>query len=107
MAGIGMNEDEILETFKLFDQEGSGIKCKDIGTVMRSLGVGAKEKQLKEFITQASQKGSFVSFPDFMEYVKKAQSALTDDSAVNKEAIQGMQVGILRFFEKMSQKKNS
>ena len=69
---MAVPDEEVQEVFKLFDQDGSGIKIKEIGTVMRSLGLAASEAQLREFRTEAEQKDSaFVQFPDFLSYVKR------------------------------------
>lgn len=48
--------EEVEEVFKLFDQDGSGIKIKEIGTVLRSLGLAASEAQLREFRSEAEKK---------------------------------------------------
>mmetsp|Transcript_93731 Transcript_93731/g.176222 ORF Transcript_93731/g.176222 Transcript_93731/m.176222 type:complete len:164 (-) Transcript_93731:106-597(-) len=100
-----LNEEEVQEVFKLFDQEGSGIKIKEIGTVMRSLGVAASEAQLKEFVAEATQKdSSHVQFADFLLYVKRAQSVEAGSSADVAKEMNGMKVGLLYFFDKMPQK---
>lgn len=98
-------QEEIHEVFKLFDQDGSGIKIKEIGTVMRSLGIAASEAQLREFAVEAAKKdGTYVQFPDFMSYVKRAQTVEADKHVDVAKEMQGMKVGLLHFFDKMSQK---
>lgn len=98
-------QEEIHEVFKLFDQDGSGIKIKEIGTVMRSLGIAASEAQLREFAVEAAKKdGTYVQFPDFNSYVKRAQTVEADKHVDVAKEMQGMKVGLLHFFDKMSQK---
>uniref|UniRef100_A0A7S0AIB1 Calmodulin n=1 Tax=Pyrodinium bahamense TaxID=73915 RepID=A0A7S0AIB1_9DINO len=98
-------EAEIHEVFKLFDQEGSGIKIKEIGTVMRSLGLAAPEAQLREFVAEAAKKDSnHVQFSDFMGYVRRAQTMEADKSVDVAKEMQGMKNGIGHFFDKLSHK---
>mmetsp|Transcript_30402 Transcript_30402/g.100982 ORF Transcript_30402/g.100982 Transcript_30402/m.100982 type:complete len:115 (+) Transcript_30402:75-419(+) len=62
-------------------------KAKDIGTVLRSLGIAASEAwrvprtleqaQLREFVDEASHSGSgLVMFLEFLSYAMQAQSAV-------------------------------
>mmetsp|Transcript_27882 Transcript_27882/g.61571 ORF Transcript_27882/g.61571 Transcript_27882/m.61571 type:complete len:164 (-) Transcript_27882:152-643(-) len=98
-------QEEIHEVFKLFDQDGSGIKIKEIGTVMRSLGIAASEAQLREFQAEASKKDPiYVQFPDFNSYVTRAQIVEADKHVDVAKEMHGMKVGLLSFFDKMSQK---
>ncbi|CAE7284104.1 PCM1 [Symbiodinium pilosum] len=102
---MAVPDEEIEEVFKLFDQDGSGIKIKEIGTVMRSLGLAASEAQLREFRVEAEKKDpAFVQFPDFLGYVKRMETVeATKSSDVAKE-LEGMKVGLLYFFDKLTSK---
>ncbi|CAE7519892.1 PCM1 [Symbiodinium natans] len=102
---MAVPDEEIQEVFKLFDQDGSGIKIKEIGTVMRSLGLAASEAQLREFRAEAEKKDpAFVQFPDFLAYVKRMETVeATKSSDVAKE-MEGMKVGLLYFFDKLTTK---
>ncbi|CAE7838565.1 PCM1 [Symbiodinium sp. CCMP2592] len=102
---MAVPDEEIQEVFKLFDQDGSGIKIKEIGTVMRSLGLAASEAQLREFRAEAEKKDpAFVQFPDFLGYVKRTERVeATKSSDVGKE-MEGMKVGLLYFFDKLTTK---
>mmetsp|Transcript_99890 Transcript_99890/g.298348 ORF Transcript_99890/g.298348 Transcript_99890/m.298348 type:complete len:163 (-) Transcript_99890:62-550(-) len=97
-------EAEIHEVFKLFDQEGSGIKIKEIGTVMRSLGLSASEAQLREFAAEAAKNGMYVQFSDFMGYVRRAQTVEAGRSVDFAKEMGGMKTGIMHFFDKLSYK---
>mmetsp|Transcript_81751 Transcript_81751/g.264900 ORF Transcript_81751/g.264900 Transcript_81751/m.264900 type:complete len:164 (-) Transcript_81751:399-890(-) len=98
-------EAEIHEVFKLFDQEGSGIKIKEIGTVMRSLGLAASEAQLREFQAEATKKDAhYVQFPDFVSYVNRAQTVEANKSVDFAKEMSGLKIGMLHFFDKLSQK---
>lgn len=100
-----MNEEEIQEVFKLFDQEGSGIKIKEIGMVMRSLGVAVSEAQLKEFVTEATSTGmKTVEFNTFHGMVKRAQTVQDVQSKDVATQMNSMKVGILHFFDKLPDK---
>mmetsp|Transcript_6020 Transcript_6020/g.12285 ORF Transcript_6020/g.12285 Transcript_6020/m.12285 type:complete len:164 (-) Transcript_6020:178-669(-) len=99
------DEAEIHEVFKLFDQEGSGIKIKEIGTVMRSLGLAASEAQLREFSAEATKNnGFYVPFSDFMGYVRCAQTVEAGKSMDVAKEMNGMKIGIVHFFDKLSHK---
>mmetsp|Transcript_48035 Transcript_48035/g.96906 ORF Transcript_48035/g.96906 Transcript_48035/m.96906 type:complete len:165 (-) Transcript_48035:162-656(-) len=101
-------EAEIHEVFQLFDQDSSGIKIKEIGTVMRSLGLTATEAQLREFSAEASKKDSmFVPFADFMEYVRRAQTVEAGKHVDVAKEMNGMKVGMAHFFDKLTPKQIS
>mmetsp|Transcript_56369 Transcript_56369/g.121907 ORF Transcript_56369/g.121907 Transcript_56369/m.121907 type:complete len:165 (-) Transcript_56369:141-635(-) len=97
------DESEIQEVFRLFDQDGSGAKIKEIGTIMRSLGLGTSEAQVQEFMSEASQKDkNFVQFADFLAFVKRAETNETDHPVDVAKEMHGMKLGILHFFEKLN-----
>ena len=49
---------ELQEAFRLFDQDGDGIvSSKDIGCVMRSLGMAPTEAELQEMINEVDTDG--------------------------------------------------
>mmetsp|Transcript_4685 Transcript_4685/g.7624 ORF Transcript_4685/g.7624 Transcript_4685/m.7624 type:complete len:163 (+) Transcript_4685:107-595(+) len=97
-----VSEETADEVFKLFDQEGTGIKIKEMGTVMRSLGVAASEAQLKEFQAEALKKDkSYIQFGDFYSMVTRAQ---TVEAPWDAEKMGGMKVGLLHFFDKLPAK---
>ena len=49
---------ELQEAFRLFDQDGDGIvSSKDIGCVMRSLGMATTEAELQEMINEVDTDG--------------------------------------------------
>eukprot|EP00405_Crypthecodinium_cohnii_P000407 CAMPEP_0194761822 /NCGR_PEP_ID=MMETSP0323_2-20130528/14457_1 /TAXON_ID=2866 ORGANISM="Crypthecodinium cohnii, Strain Seligo" /NCGR_SAMPLE_ID=MMETSP0323_2 /ASSEMBLY_ACC=CAM_ASM_000346 /LENGTH=163 /DNA_ID=CAMNT_0039683729 /DNA_START=86 /DNA_END=577 /DNA_ORIENTATION=+ len=99
------NEAEMEEVFKLFDQEGTGIKVKEIGTVMRSLGIAASETQLQDFIKEAAASNTtHVTFQEFVAYCQKCQASEAGKSVNVSEEMQGMKLGIMRFFDKLSPK---
>merc|ERR1711953_1451618 len=73
---------------------------------MRSLGLATTEKQLREYVAEASKKDkNFVQFSDFIGYVREAQkveaSQTTGDIATE---MAGMKIGILHFFDKLNSK---
>lgn len=72
---------------------------------MRSLGLAASEAQLREFRAEAEKKDpAFVQFPDFLGYVKRTETVeATKSSDVGKE-MEGMKVGLLYFFDKLTTK---
>eukprot|EP00930_Biecheleria_cincta_P070385 TRINITY_DN58021_c0_g1_i1.p1 TRINITY_DN58021_c0_g1~~TRINITY_DN58021_c0_g1_i1.p1 ORF type:complete len:186 (-),score=50.39 TRINITY_DN58021_c0_g1_i1:91-579(-) len=98
-------DEEVQEVFKLFDQDGSGIKIKEIGTVMRSLGVSVSQAQLGEFRAEAEKKdNTYLEFADFLGFVKRAETVEAGKSSDMAKEMAGMKVGLLHFFDKMSSK---
>merc|ERR1711870_146183 len=84
---------------------GSGIKIKEIGTVMRSLGLAPAQAQIKVFMDEAAKKdGTHVGFSDFMSYVKQAKSAEADKNVDFEKEMAGMKQGVSRFYDKLSHK---
>mmetsp|Transcript_9177 Transcript_9177/g.20444 ORF Transcript_9177/g.20444 Transcript_9177/m.20444 type:complete len:166 (+) Transcript_9177:141-638(+) len=105
MSTTPIEESEILECFKLFDQEGSGIKVKEIGTVMRSLGLVVTQAQLQEFAKEATAKDqNYVQFADFLAYARRAESSQADKQVDVKKEMPAMKTGMCHFFDKMSKK---
>eukprot|EP00435_Cladocopium_sp_Y103_P039379 s385_g10.t1 len=102
---MAVPDEEIEEVFKLFDQDGSGIKIKEIGTVMRSLGLAASEAQLREFRAEAEKKDqTYVQFPDFLGYVKRMEKVEATKSVDVAKEMEGMKIGLLHFFDKLTTK---
>lgn len=80
MSGKGMNlsfEDEVLlETFNLFDKDGSGtISTNEFGTVVRAIGFNPSddeiEQTIKEFDLDRSGRLDFGEFKRYVEDYKK------------------------------------
>lgn len=66
-----LNEDQVnecKETFKMFDRDGDGtITEKELGIVMRQLGLNPTEDELKEMIDEVDDDGNGeISFPEFL-----------------------------------------
>ena len=63
--------EEFKEAFSLFDQEGKGfIYTKELGTVLRSLGIHTSDKEKSEFINKYDQNGEgVIRFKDFLEII--------------------------------------
>jgi len=102
---MSLSEEDVKEVFKLFDQDGSGIKIKEIGTVLRSLGLSAKNASLAAYTEDAQKKDkNFVQFGDFMGYVKQAQSEETQDIVDVGKELAPMKLGIHHFFDKLTVK---
>merc|ERR1712224_723896 len=64
---------EFREAFRLFDVDGQGIiKTKDLGTVMRSLGMNPTEAELRDIINEVDADGTsetrtgVIDFPEFL-----------------------------------------
>ena len=49
-------EDSVEEVYKLFDTEGDGLRIKDIGTVLHSLGLSPSLQLLEEFVEDAKRR---------------------------------------------------
>mmetsp|Transcript_70928 Transcript_70928/g.197073 ORF Transcript_70928/g.197073 Transcript_70928/m.197073 type:complete len:164 (-) Transcript_70928:108-599(-) len=100
-----LDESAVLEVFKLFDPDGSGIKIKEIGTVMRSLGLMTSEDQVRAFMAAATKKDkNFVQFQDFLGYANQAQSMEAASTGDVTKDLQGMKTGLLHFFDKLTPK---
>lgn len=51
---------EFKEAFSLFDKDGDGtISCKELGTVMRSLGQNPTEAELQDMINDVDMDGMY------------------------------------------------
>ncbi len=70
--------EEFREAFSLFDLEGTGyIQTKELGTVLRSLGIHFSEEEMNEFVLKYdSNADGVIHFKDFLEIlmVKTAES---------------------------------
>lgn len=95
-------EEDIREVFKLFDTEGGGIKIKEIGTVMRSLGIACPEAQLREFVAEATKKGGICPFGDFLGYFRRAEATEVNNPTDVAKEMSGLKAGLHRYYEKMS-----
>lgn len=104
-----IDEGEVKEVFKLFDQEGGNtIKIREIGTVMRSLGLSPPEQALKEMRNEARKADTYsterVNYDLFLAFVKRAQDLSSkEDVDANKE-LKGMKMGMLHFMDKIPSK---
>jgi|LauGreDrversion4_2_1035121.scaffolds.fasta_scaffold351870_2 calmodulin len=70
--------EEFREAFSLFDIDGSGyIQTKELGTVLRSLGIHFTEEEMNDFILKYDSNGdNIIHFKDFLEIlmIKTAES---------------------------------
>eukprot|EP00178_Gracilaria_changii_P001768 TRINITY_DN12475_c0_g1_i1.p1 TRINITY_DN12475_c0_g1~~TRINITY_DN12475_c0_g1_i1.p1 ORF type:complete len:151 (+),score=49.16 TRINITY_DN12475_c0_g1_i1:60-512(+) len=79
---MSLGEEEIVEykeAFSLFDRDGDGkITTKELGTVMRSLGLNPTESQLKEINhdIDTNKKGQ-IDFEEFKELMIKGKKEAT------------------------------
>lgn len=53
---MAQQEDSVEEVYKLFDTEGDGVKIRDIGTVLHSLGLSPSSQLLEEIIADAKRR---------------------------------------------------
>lgn len=77
--------EEFKEAFSIFDTEGNGyIQTKELGTVLRSLGIYTSEDERNEFIEKYDPNSeSIIYFKDFLEILcTKTISTKTDDELV-------------------------
>merc|ERR1712176_1723154 len=81
-------------------------KVKEIGTVMRSLGLATTEAQLRVYVSEAVKKDkNFVQFQDFCGFVNQAQKVEAAQSTGDiASEMRGMHLGILHFFDKLNPK---
>ena len=63
--------EEFREAFSLFDPEGNGyIFTKDLGTVLRSLGIHTSDEEKNSFINKYDKTSSgFIYFKNFLEII--------------------------------------
>jgi calmodulin len=65
-----LNRDQIEKfknAFNLFDKEGSGtITFKEVGTVMRSLGLNPMESEIQEILRDFDTGNGTIDFPEFL-----------------------------------------
>jgi calmodulin len=70
--------EEFREAFSLFDIDGTGyIQTKELGTLLRSLGIHFTEEEMNEFILKYDSNGdNIIHFKDFLEIlmIKTAES---------------------------------
>ena len=69
---------EFKEAFTLFDNDGDGnISCKELGTVMRSLGQNPTEAELADMMTQVDKDGNGkIDFDEFCALMQKKMQQL-------------------------------
>jgi calmodulin len=74
--------EEFKEAFSLFDPEGKGyIETKELGTVLRSLGIHATDEEKNEYIEKYDQEQEDnIYFNDFLEIIiKKISESKPED----------------------------
>jgi calmodulin len=74
--------EEFKEAFSLFDPEGNGyIQTKELGTVLRSLGIHTTDEEKNEFIEKYDPNSeSVIYFKDFLEIIiSKISETKPDD----------------------------
>lgn len=78
---------EFKEAFSLFDKDGDGtISCKELGTVMRSLGQNPSQQELLEMINEVDGDGNgTIDFQEFVEMMAKKMKD-TDSEEEIREA---------------------
>ncbi|PSR86741.1 Calmodulin-3 like [Actinidia chinensis var. chinensis] len=81
---------EFKETFSFFDKDGDGcITTKDLGTVMRSLGLNPTEAELQDMINGADADGNgAVYFPGFLNMMARKMK----DTAYEEELKEAFRV---------------
>ncbi|XP_053404175.1 calmodulin-A-like [Mercenaria mercenaria] len=79
--------EEFMEAFNLFDKDGDGlISTKELGTVIRSLGLNPTEAELQDMINEVDADGNdSVDFPEFLKMMAKNVQC-TDSEKDIKEA---------------------
>ena len=87
------------ETFRLFDPDGDGLKLKDLGTVLRSLGLNVPAASLQELVKDFSSKRGLtaLSFEDFQECVEKARQGSDKSAGVARGDLDGLRDGMQHF----------
>eukprot|EP01097_Dermamoeba_algensis_P004190 TRINITY_DN2775_c0_g1_i1.p1 TRINITY_DN2775_c0_g1~~TRINITY_DN2775_c0_g1_i1.p1 ORF type:complete len:154 (-),score=49.37 TRINITY_DN2775_c0_g1_i1:105-566(-) len=77
---------EMLEAFSVFDRDGDGkISTKQIGNVMRALGLSPSEADLSQLITDAEKtyKDGNINFDALLKIVgPKMNTAMTEDQVI-------------------------
>lgn len=106
---MAVDETEVKETFKLFDQEGGGsIRIREIGTVMRSLGLSPPEAVLTGFRTEARKADEYgsdkVEYSMFLGFVKRASELSSKQDADMAKELKGVKTGIHHFIDKIPPK---
>ena len=64
---------EFIESFRLFDKEGDGlIRCKELGSVMRSLGQNPTSSQLQDMLNELDADGNgTIDLPEFLTMMSR------------------------------------
>ena len=91
------------EVFKFFDSEGEGVKIKDIGTALRSLGLTPPNQVMDDFLEDARRlDGEFgrntITLDTFKDFAARAQAVQKDDDANTAEDLESLRVGMGHFF---------
>ncbi|XP_063714045.1 neo-calmodulin-like [Symsagittifera roscoffensis] len=76
MAAEGLSEEEVSEyqtAFSLFDEDGDGtITTKELGTIMRQLGMNPSEAELQEMVDEVDEDGNGeIDFDEFLSMMMK------------------------------------
>ena len=83
--------------FSLFDKDGDGtIKSKEVGTVMRALGMNPTESEVVDLVNEVDDGNGLIDFPEFL--VIMARKA--DDFDAENELLEAF-----RHFDKTGSKK--
>lgn len=59
--------DSYKSAFSLFDKDGDGtIKSKEVGTVMRALGLNPSESEVIDLVNEVDEGNGLIDFPEFL-----------------------------------------
>mmetsp|Transcript_145451 Transcript_145451/g.205953 ORF Transcript_145451/g.205953 Transcript_145451/m.205953 type:complete len:141 (+) Transcript_145451:32-454(+) len=82
---------DLKEGFTLFDKKGdSKIAAKDIGTVLRSLGLNPTQSKVETIITELGGGESRISFEEFMPIYNDAKSS--NPTGTQADFVEGLKV---------------
>jgi calmodulin len=72
---------EIREAFSIFDKDGDGsISAKELGTVMRSLGMAPTDQDIQRLIRAVDTDGSGeIEFEEFLDLMSEANEISEED----------------------------
>lgn len=77
---------EFKEAFSLFDKDGDGtITTKELGTVMRSLGLNPTEAELQDMINEVDADGNgTIDFPEFLTMMARKMKDTDSEEEVRR-----------------------